>query len=209
MKEQKAEMVVLVHGLWMNGREMVILAKRLQHHGFRTRRFSYHTMTDDLEQSAVQLFEFVEQLAESRIHFVCHSMGGLLLNRVFSRYKPDWQGRAVLLGSPLAGSRVAQSVNSSIIGQLLVGRNLPNLCAGCSSWPVGYEIGVIGGTLNVGLGLLVGGWKHPGDGLVTLDEIKVPGVKETLYIRATHLGLVFSSLCASKVSFFLKKGCFG
>ena len=41
MKERAGEMVVLIHGLWMNGREMMILEKRLQQDGFRTRRFSY------------------------------------------------------------------------------------------------------------------------------------------------------------------------
>ncbi len=209
MKDQPAEMVVLVHGLWMNGREMMILEKRLQQDGFRTRRFSYHTMTDDLEQSAGQLFDFVEQLGEKRIHFVCHSMGGLLLNRMLALHNPDCQGRAVLLGSPLAGNRVAQSLNGSRIGAVLVGRNLQDLSCGCSSWPGGYEIGVIGGTLNVGTGLLFGGWKHPGDGLVALDEIMVTGVKETFHVRTTHLGLVFSSVCARKTSNFLQNGCFG
>ncbi|MEA3548339.1 MAG: alpha/beta hydrolase [Thermodesulfobacteriota bacterium] len=209
IKERVGEIVILIHGLWMNGREMIVLEKRLQQDGFRTRCFSYNTMTDDLEQSAGKLFTFVRKLGEKRIHFVCHSMGGLLLNRMLSIHNLDWQGRAVLLGSPLAGNRVAQTLKGSLIGETLVGRNLQNLSSGCTSWPDGYEIGVIGGTLNVGTGLLFGGWKHPGDGLVALDEIIVPGVKDTFYVRTTHFGLVFSSICARETSNFLQNGCFG
>ena len=208
IKESVGEMVVLVHGLWMKGQEMMILEKRLQQDGFRTRRFSYHTMSDDLKQSAEELFAFVEKLGEKRVHFVCHSMGGLLLNRMLALHNPDWQGRAVLLGSPLAGNRVAKTLQGSRVAEVLVGRNLQNLSSGCSSWPVGYEIGVIGGTLNVGTGLLFGGWKHPGDGLVALDEIMVPGVKDTFLVHTTHFGLVFSSVVASKTSNFLQNGYF-
>lgn len=201
-------MVVLIHGLWTTGREMVLLEKRLHRDGFRTCRFSYRTMKDDIEKSARELFRFVEELGESRVHFVCHSLGGLVLNRMMTSNRIDWQGRAVLLGSPLAGNRVAGILDGSRLAEILVGRKLHDLSQGCKAWPPGYEVGVIGGTLNLGAGLLFGGWKHPGDGLVTLDEIRVPGVKEVFLVRSTHLGLVFSTVCARQTSYFLKNGCF-
>lgn len=208
MNEQACEIVVLIHGLWMTGREMILLERRLQKDGFRTCRFSYNTMHDDLEQSAEELFEFVRSLKEERVHFVCHSLGGLVLNKMLTSHKVDWQGRAVLLGSPLAGNRLAGMLKKSSVGEMLVGRKLGSLSKGCEQWPDGYEIGVIGGTLNIGTGLLFGGWKYPGDGMVALDEIKVPGVKEVFLIRTTHMGLVFSTVCARQTSYFLKNGCF-
>jgi len=208
MNEKASERVVLIHGLWMTGREMILLEKRLQRDGFRTCRFSYNTMHDDLGQSAEELFEFVGSLNHERVHFVCHSLGGLVLNKMLTRHKMDWQGRAVLLGSPLAGNRVADLMKKSSIGEMFVGRKLGSLSKGCAQWPDGYEIGVIGGTLNIGAGLLFGGWKYPGDGVVALDEIKVPGVKEVFLIRTTHMGLVFSTVCARQTSYFLKNGCF-
>ena len=107
MNEHDSQMVVLIHGLWMTGLEMVLLEKRLQRDGFRTCRFSYRTMKDNIEKSAGELFQFVEGLGESRVHFVCHSLGGLVLNRMMTSNSVEWQGRAVLLGSPLAGNRVA------------------------------------------------------------------------------------------------------
>lgn len=208
MKDPVAEMVVLIHGLWMTGHEMMLLEKRLQLDGFRTCRFSYRTMTDDLEQSAGELYEFVRELCEKRVHFVCHSLGGLVLNKMLNNHTINWQGRAVLLGSPLAGSRVARILKDSRAGEIIVGRKLHDLSSGCANWPDEYEIGVIGGTLNLGTGLLFGGWKYPGDGLVALDEIKVPGVKEVVHLHTTHIGLVFSAVSARQVGNFLKTGAF-
>ena len=200
--------MVLIHGLWMTGREMILLERRLQKDRFRTCLFSYSTMHDDLEQSAEELFEFVRSLNSERVHFVCHSLGGLVLNKMLTRHKMGWLGRAVLLGSPLAGNRVANMMKKSSIGEILIGRKLGSLSKGCEQWPDGYEIGVIGGTLNIGAGLLFGGWKYPGDGVVALDEIEVPGVKDVFRIRTTHMGLVFSAVCARQTSCFLKNGCF-
>lgn len=201
-------MAVLVHGLWMSSTEMMILEKRLQKQGFRTCLFSYHSMREDFSQCADSLFRFVQDLQEKRVHFVCHSLGGLLLHHLLTHYEIPWQGRAVLLGSPLAGSRVAKVLAGSLVGKILVGRNLAYLNRGCANWPAGYEVGVVGGTFNVGTGLFFGGWKHPGDGLVSLDEIKIPGVKEVFLARTNHLGLVFSRNCAMKTAHFLKNGRF-
>ncbi|MBC8318290.1 MAG: alpha/beta hydrolase [Desulfobulbaceae bacterium] len=201
-------MVVLIHGLWMTGLEMALLEKRLQKDGFRTCRFSYRSMKDDLDKSAGELFQFVEALGESTVHFVCHSLGGIVLNRMLASHRLGWKGRAVLLGSPLAGSRVAGILGGSRLGEMLIGRKLRDLLLECKMWPQGYEVGVVGGTLNLGAGLLFGGWRHPGDGLVTLDEIRVSGVKDVFLVRSTHLGLVFSSVCARQTSYFLKNGSF-
>jgi len=208
MRDILPEKVVLIHGLWMTGHEMILLEKRLQQDGFRTCRFSYKTVMDDLEQSARQLFDFVEGLHEKRVHFVCHSLGGLVLNKMLTSNAHSWKGRAVLLGSPLAGSRLATMLKKSRVGGMIVGQKLHQLSSGCKSWPEEYEIGVIGGTLNLGTGLLLGGWKYPGDGLVALDEIEIPGVKEVYQVRATHIGLVFSAGTAKQISCFLKNGFF-
>lgn len=206
--ESNPARVVLIHGLWMTGREMLLLERRLGKAGFRVCRFSYRSWGDDLEQSAAELLAFVLSLGEKKVHFVCHSLGGLVLNTMLTDCRADLRGRAVLLGSPLAGSRVAQKLQNSRPGRVFVGRKLGALGRGSGPWPETYEVGVIGGTLNLGLGLFFGGRQRPGDGLVAVDEIMAPGIKDVFFLRTTHLGLVFSAACVRQIAYFLKNGSF-
>jgi len=76
--------VVLVHGLWMPGWVMVLLGLRLKRCGFRTVIFSYPSMSNSLSQNAHILSDFVAGIASSHIHFVGHSLGGLLIMQMLS-----------------------------------------------------------------------------------------------------------------------------
>ena len=76
---QVKEMVVMVHGLRMPGWVMALLALRLRRCGFDTRVFSYPSVRTSLAENALQLSRFVARIAAPRIHFVGHSLGGLLV----------------------------------------------------------------------------------------------------------------------------------
>ena len=60
VETEKSETIVLVHGLWMTGREMRVLGGRLEESGFRVRYFRYHSWRGGLAQAARDLREFVE-----------------------------------------------------------------------------------------------------------------------------------------------------
>src|SRR3954464_6278340 len=86
MAVKTAETVVLVHGLWMHGWVMKLLGTRLRSCGFRTVCFSYPSMRASLSQNASVLSRFVERIAAPRIHFIGHSLGGLLILQMLAEF---------------------------------------------------------------------------------------------------------------------------
>jgi pimeloyl-ACP methyl ester carboxylesterase len=123
---------VFVHGLFLNGAEFTLLRRRLAaDHGFVNHRFSYPTVRGSMDSAVAQLARFVERIDADRIHFVGHSLGGLVLCRYFQRAADSRAGRVVLLGSPVAGSRSAravakQSFLNRVIGPLVAEEARPD-----------------------------------------------------------------------------------
>jgi hypothetical protein len=70
------------------------------------------------------------------------------------------------------------------------------------------ELGVIAGTLNRGLGRIVNRHVAPSDGTVYVDETRLDGVKESLTVPVSHVGLPFSAEVARYTAQFLRCGHF-
>ena len=201
-------MVIMVHGLWMTGLEMTCLRRRLERAGFRTIRFAYSSITRTLEENSQRLFDFCRKTGERRVHFVCHSLGGIVLCHMLNNHEPGFSGRAVLLGSPLAGSRMARILAAIPGGRLFTGRSMEGLIKGCPEWNRQYEAGLIAGTFNLGTGLLLGGIGKPGDGVVLLTETRAEGIAQYTFVHANHIGLLFSRKAAEQTVCFLRTGDF-
>lgn len=106
-------LVVYVHGLWLSGNEAGILLRRLSRElNAKTRAFSYSSMTSSISDSAQALGKFLSQQRAETLHLVGHSLGGLVILKLFESGKGAQlpPGRIVLLGSPLNGSRAARNL---------------------------------------------------------------------------------------------------
>jgi pimeloyl-ACP methyl ester carboxylesterase len=203
---------VFVHGLFLNGAEFTLLRRRLAtQHGFQTHRFSYPTVRGSMAATLAQLADFVGRIDADRIHFVGHSLGGLVLCRYFQSNPDSRAGRVVLLGSPLAGSRSAQAVArhawlKRIIGPLvaaeLVDESEPR------TWNCGCELGLIAGTRPMGLGRLFARFAEESDGTVAVSETKLPGHTAHVALPVSHMGMLASSPVARQVGEFLARGSF-
>src|SRR5688572_6355421 len=100
---------VFVHGLFLNGAEFALMRRRIQReHGFESHRFSYPTVRGSMARTVEDLRRFVDRIDAERVHFVGHSLGGVVLCRYFEQESKPREGRVVMLGSPLLGSRSAQ-----------------------------------------------------------------------------------------------------
>lgn len=204
----QSETVVLVHGLWMTGLEMSLLRQRLRRCGFIPRQFSYPTVRCSLADNAIRLQGFIERIDTDTVHFVAHSLGGLLLRQFFHDYSLLRPGRVVTLGTPHAGSVVALRMAQRRIGRLLLGKSLAHGLRGdVPAWAVEREIGVIAGDLGVGLGRLVG-LSGPNDGAVALSETRLPVMTDYRVFHVSHSGLLFSPKVATSVCTFLRVGRF-
>ncbi len=207
--EQNRELVVLVHGIWMTGLEMSLLALRLRAAGYATERFFYHSLFSTPAQNAERLNEFLQQQKAKTIHLVAHSLGGIVLLHLFDKYEDFTDGRVVLLGSPVQGSGVAARLNSASVTRWLIGRSgEQGLLGGAPGWKGGRDLGVIAGSSGFGVGDIVGGMDGPGDGTVSLAETCLPGASDYSQIPVSHTGMLVSKAVATELISFLQTGGF-
>src|SRR5262249_57530255 len=95
-----ADTVVLVHGLWMHGIVMEILRRRIERCGYRALTYSYPSVRLTLTENSWRLARYCRGLSASRLHFVGHSLGGLIVLRMLEHSAGLPRGRVVLAGAP-------------------------------------------------------------------------------------------------------------
>lgn len=200
--------VVLLHGIWLPKAVMWLLARRLQRQGFRTRLFGYRSLLRRPADNARRLAALIETL-DAPVHLVGHSLGGIVILHALQQ-RPDLNvGRIVLLGSPVNGSLVAKRLQRFLLTRWLLGRGTAQALLGDGpGWDGSRALGTVSGTRPYGIGVLLGGLPGAHDGTVTLEETRLAGATDSIAIRTTHTGLVFSAAVADAVSAFLVRGAF-
>jgi len=203
---------VFVHGLFLNGAEFTLLRRRLAaQHGFQTHRFSYPTVRGAMSGAIERLTRFVDRIDADQVHFIGHSLGGIVLTRYFQLANPSRPGRVVLLGSPLAGSRSARAVARHPLLRRVIGPLVnAELVDDCDprTWQCGRELGLIAGTSPMGLGRFFARMQEESDGTVAVSETKLPGHTAHLALPVSHMGMLASSRVARHVGSFLVNGRF-
>ena len=195
--------VVLLHGLWMRGFTLTALRGRLQRAGFAVDLFDYASVFRDPEISIDRLTERVQSV-QSTVHFVGHSLGGLIALQALQRAPQLTQGRVVCLGVPLRGSAAARGVARLPGGPLIIGRSLEILRNGIQRWEGQQAVGAIAGRLPIGFGLAMRTLASPHDGTVSVAETELPGLTDHIVVPATHTGLLFSQQAADQTITFLR-----
>ncbi|OAI43021.1 hypothetical protein AYO41_00440 [Verrucomicrobia bacterium SCGC AG-212-E04] len=208
---EKPEPVVLVHGIWMTGVELLPLAARLRLAGFAPSIFRYSSVRADLDASASQLAAWLARLEAPRGHIVAHSLGGLIAWRAAHQFiDPDRVGRVVALGTPFRAGRTAQWLDAWPAMQWTLGATLGPLTRhgiNCR-WDSPVEVGVIAGTRPYGIGRILGAMHGQNDGVVTLDETELPGAHAHIAIPTFHAGLLLSRQASDLTARFLREGRF-
>jgi pimeloyl-ACP methyl ester carboxylesterase len=201
--------VLVVHGLWMNGLETLWLRRRLEARGYAPQPFSYHSLHADADEVVAALGAQIAALPPP-VHLVGHSLGGLLLLKLFERMPAQPPGRVVLLGSPVNGSCAAAAVARWPVGPAVLGRLALNELVGerQSAWMVERELGVIAGSLSAGIGRFVSDLPEPNDGTVAVEETRLEGMTDHVVLPVTHTGMLASAEVADRTARFLATGRF-
>ena len=206
----KPQHVVLLSGLWLPRWSLWLLARRLHRCGFIPHLFSYRTMGRDLRQNAAALQAFLHTLPAGAVHLVAFSLGGLVVRGLFHFYPQQAPGCIVTLGTPHNGSRAANWLMQWRWGRTLAGKSLADLVAGLpQSWALpARELGIVAGSINLGLGRLMVRHNEASDGTVSLSETRLAQATDFLTVRASHFGLLWSASTARAVCRFLHSGRF-
>lgn len=197
--------VVLLHGLWMPGAVMHLLATRLQDADYATETYSYHSVADGPELAAPGLVEFI---GDRETDIVAHSLGGLVALQALCDAPALPVRRVVCLGSPLAGSGAVSAMLRWPPAASLFGRSAELLQQGFPCWQGRAEVGVIAGCVPHGLGALFGHFAGPHDGTVAVEETRLQGLADHIVIDASHTGLLLSEEAAAQTIAFLREGRF-
>jgi pimeloyl-ACP methyl ester carboxylesterase len=155
-----------------------------------------------------------EQAGAGRIHFVTHSMGGILVRYYLSRHSVERLGRVVMLSPPNQGSEVADELKDVSLYEWVNGPAALQLGTGPDSIPAGlgpvhYPAGIITGNRSA----FYDAWLTnmiPGedDGKVSVERAKVEGMADFLVVPHTHTFIMSAPDVIEQTVHFLQHGRF-
>jgi len=214
---ESRECVVLLHGLNRSWRAMRPMADALQASGFTTANVDYPSQAGPIEEIAplavrAGLSECRAANAE-RIHFVTHSIGGILLRFENEREPIMDLGRVVMLGPPNQGSELVDKTRNWPGAETLSGAaGLQLGTTGAESipsrlGPVEFELGVIAGTGTINI-LASAMLPNPDDGKVSVAATRVDGMDDFLVVGNSHRYITRSDIVLRNVVSFLRDGHF-
>jgi len=207
--------VVLLHGLGRSHRSMRAMEHALTRRGYEVINLPYPSTRYPIQDLARAVGEAVEQRCmkpNQVVHFVTHSLGGIILRAYLSGYPPLNIGRIVMLAPPNRGSELADilcgnpwlaCLDVPAIAQLGTCRT----CIPSGLGPVYGQVGVITGdkSLNPFFSYLIPG---ADDGTVSVKSASVEGMKAFLVVHHSHTFIVNSPEVISQVVNFLEQGTF-
>jgi pimeloyl-ACP methyl ester carboxylesterase len=202
--------VVLVHGLWMPAIALEPMRRRVARNGFLALSYSYPSMRIAFRENIERFSRFLRALNAARLHLVGHSMGGLIILRALDEPGTLPPGRVVLVGTPCAGSYAARRLRRLTGGRAMLGHSLNEwLESGPFTPKPRRDTGVIAGSLSLGLGKIVAsGLSRPNDGVVSVEETRLPGMRDHIVLPVSHSGMLVSRAVARQICAFLRDGAF-
>ena len=213
---RQSECVILLHGLARSHFSMQRMEKFLRTSGYNVVNINYPSRNLPIDQLAPlaieQGLETCSQNNNIKVHFVTHSMGGILVRYYMQSHQIPCMGRVVMLGPPNHGSEAADRLKH------LPGYGLINGPAGFqlgtavtdlpqTLGPVNFELGVIAGkrSLNLLLSALLPG---EDDGKVTVESTKIDGMRDFITLPTTHTFMMQNHESLFQTLHFLDHGCF-
>lgn len=191
------------------------LADHLSAAGYRVRNIGYPSRTahfDDLVQHMRTEIEPCALDFAGKVHFVTHSLGGIVLRAYLQDHRPENLGRIVMLAPPNHGSELVDVLAGFPPFHAFYGPvaaelgtdpgSLPNRLG-----PADFELGIIAGNKSINP---IGSWLIPGpdDGAVSVASARLEGMTDFLVLPVTHFFIMADKTVAAETLHFLRHGRF-
>ncbi len=211
------ECVVLLHGLARSSMSMNRMERALQAEGYSTVNVDYpsrdHTVEELAEMAVPEGLAGCRALeGVERIHFVTHSLGGILLRQYLSEHDIGELGRVVMLGPPNQGSAAVDELaevpgfdwlNGPAGRQLGKGDDSVPLRLG----PADFELGVIAGNRTIDP-ITSAVLDDPDDGRVSVEDTKLEGMTDFVVVEHSHAFMMRMRRTIELTVGFLRSGTF-
>jgi len=214
---QAAECVVLLHGLARTSTSMNKMQRELEAAGFLTANIDYPSRDYTVEKLAdMAVMDGLEACRANddveKIHFVTHSLGGILVRQYLSTNKIAELGRVVMMGPPNQGSAAVDELidvpgfdwlNGPAGRQLGKGDDSVPLQLG----PADFELGVIAGNRTIDP-VTSAVLENPDDGRVSVDDTRLDGMADFVVVEHSHAFMMRMQRPIELTIEFLRNGQF-
>lgn len=206
--------VILLHGLARTDASMAKLAKALLKASFLPINIRYASTRYPIEKLSADVIEaaLARCPQASQIHFVTHSLGGILVRQYLSENTIENLGRVVMLAPPNKGSQVVDKLKKLPGFSLINGpaglqlgthpQSIPNALG-----PANFDLGIIAGTRSINL-MLSTMLPKPNDGKVSVENTKLKGMADHIELAVAHPLIMWNKTVIAQVIYFLKNGIF-
>ena len=211
------EEVILLHGLCRTSRSMLKMERALTEAGYKVRNVDYPSRTASVEKLADDAIgkavSDCQRDGATKIDFVTHSLGGILVRSYLARHETPLLGRVVMLAPPNQGSEVVDKLGWLFLFKWINGPAGNELGAGTNSTPnklgpANYPVGIIAGDRSIN-------WINslfliPGrdDGKVSVERTKLAGMSDHIVIHTTHPFIMKNREAIRQTIHFLRAGNF-
>ncbi|WEJ63039.1 alpha/beta fold hydrolase [Thiomicrorhabdus lithotrophica] len=211
--ENKKEIVVLLHGLGRSNVAMWRLANLLEDAGYDVKQVGYSSFNTTTPEVVSDITKQIDDCCVNQnrtVHFVGHSLGGLLIRAYLQDNRLQHLGRTVLIGTPNNGTDIADRFRGNCLVEFLMPMATA-LGTDDNSLPKKldapyYTIGVIAGVTESDSNEDY----LPGrdDGLVPVESTKLEGMTDFIEVNSGHSMMRYNNEVAEQTIYFLKNGQF-
>jgi triacylglycerol lipase len=215
-QDATGESFVLLHGLGRSPLSMKRIQWTLQAAGYQvvnvsypSRRYSVERLSENYLQEAMAT---EVPVGASKVHFVTHSMGGIVLRQYLVHHTVTNLGRVVMLAPPNHGSKLADSLRKGAIGRWILGP------AGCELGTAAHDLPQRLGPVDFPLGVIAGDVSlnpffsrvldSPNDGKVAAESTKIARMSDFAIVRSSHTWMMWRAQTLRYILAFLREGVF-
>jgi pimeloyl-ACP methyl ester carboxylesterase len=210
------ECVIVLHGLGRTAYSMSLIEEALVSEGYLVWNEGYPSTTGDIEElSATAItdgLDFCDEKKTGTVHFVTHSLGGILVRQYLQHHTIGKLGRVVMLSPPNHGTEVADLLKDYTIYQFVLGPAAQQLGTDKDSLtkqlrPVKGEIGIITGVSSSDP------WFSPvipgdDDGKVSVESAKLDEMSDFITVPSGHTFIMRDEIVIEQILHFLREGKF-